>query len=178
MPIHQLEDQRKGYSSSHRGSGDDLAEEVTHGRCPVGLCRRDSVMAIDTAGVRTAAAVLQRATALPWRASASRRRPPRWSRCGGWWRAGRPSRGCGGVASRPLRCAGCWLRCPRAAARPAMVWRLIQSPFFASRPLGFKWHCPIEFHCPAAVLPALQCACTGRMKVAPKATSPSPAALF
>ena len=37
-----------------------------------------------SAGLRPAAAVLQRATALPWRASASRRRPPlRGRRCGG-----------------------------------------------------------------------------------------------
>jgi hypothetical protein len=56
-----------------------------------------------TAGLRSTTAVLLRATAAPWRASASRRRPPLRGRCLGW-RAEPLSRGCGGLA------AGCrWL---------------------------------------------------------------------
>ena len=69
--------------------------------------------------LRSAAAVLQRATAAPWRASASRRRPPLRGRCEGG-QAGELSRGCGVPGPRPQRWGwGEANRLPRAAARLA-----------------------------------------------------------
>ena len=70
----------------------------------------------DAAGLRSSAAVLQRATAAPWRASASRRRPPLRGRCGGGGHSGFPA---AAVAAHLPAGSGVrrYLRLPRAAAR-------------------------------------------------------------
>ena len=80
--------------------------------------QRDAAAWAGTAGLRSAAAVLQRATAVPWRASASRRRPPHPGP-GSWvgWLARLGARGCGGAAHLGCSWPGFGPVWPRAAAR-------------------------------------------------------------
>ncbi len=85
-----------------------------------------------------------------------------------------PSHGCGGCAAHSLMWSRCWPRCPGAAALPLMARRLIPRLFFAVSTFGRGLALFAKSHCPATGLPILQCACTGGMIVAPKATSPSP----